>query len=114
MALRFRSWGGHFGQQIMPARQFRTRRQALRPRYPQLFRPLTSPRPPGCQDALERALTHALGIVARSRGMTDLAERTGLTRQALYKALSVDGNPEFGTILKVMRAMGFRLAPVAA
>lgn len=70
------------------------------------------------EDAFEHGepadIAHALGIVARSRGMTDLAERTGLTRQALYKALSVDGNPEFGTILKVLRAMGFRLAPVAA
>lgn len=54
---------------------------------------------------------HSLGVVARANGMTRLAESTGLTRQTLYKALSVDGNPEFGTILKVMHAFGFKLAP---
>ena len=70
------------------------------------------------EDAFERGdagdIAHALGIVARSRGMTALAERSGMTRQALYKALRVEGNPEFGTIMKVMRALGFRLVPVAA
>ena len=70
------------------------------------------------EDAFEHGdagdIAHALGIVARSRGMTDLAERSGMTRQALYKALNAEGNPEFGTIVKVMRALGFRLAPVAA
>jgi probable addiction module antidote protein len=58
----------------------------------------------------------ALGVVARARGMSQLAEETGLTRQALYKALSSDGNPEFATVLKVIRALGFRLhaAPASA
>jgi probable addiction module antidote protein len=41
-------------------------------------------------------------------------EETGLTRQALYKALSSDGNPEFATVLKVIRALGFRLHPEPA
>ena len=57
-------------------------------------------------------ITDALGVVARARGMTALASDTGLTRQALYKALSLGGNPEFATIMKVARALGFRLAPV--
>ncbi len=56
-------------------------------------------------------IADALGTVARARGMTQLAEDTGLTRQALYKALSSDGNPEFATVLKVVRAFGFRLHP---
>jgi probable addiction module antidote protein len=58
----------------------------------------------------------ALGVVARARGMSDRAEETGLTRQALYKALSRDGNPEFATVLKVIRALGLRLhaEPVSA
>lgn len=43
--------------------------------------------------------------------MTQLAADTGLTRQALYKALSTDGNPALGTVLKVAHALGFRLAP---
>lgn len=41
--------------------------------------------------------------------MTQLAEQTGLGRESLYKALSGEGNPSFGTILKVMRALGIRL-----
>jgi len=56
-------------------------------------------------------ISHALGVVARVKGMSQLAEETGLTRQALYKALSRDGNPEFSTILKVAHALGFRLSP---
>ncbi|CAN7627261.1 putative addiction module antidote protein [Phenylobacterium sp. LjRoot219] len=56
-------------------------------------------------------ITHALGVVARARGMTLLAQETGITRQALYKALSSDGHPEFGTVLKVAQALGFRLTP---
>ncbi|HTT85024.1 MAG TPA: addiction module antidote protein [Rhizomicrobium sp.] len=56
-------------------------------------------------------IADALGVVTRARGMSQLAEETGLTRQALYKALSRDGNPEFATVLKVIRALGFRLHP---
>lgn len=59
-------------------------------------------------------IADALGVVARARGMSQLAEDTGLTRQALYKALSSDGNPEFATVLKVLRALGFRLHPAPA
>lgn len=59
-------------------------------------------------------ITDALGVVARARGMSALAEETGLTRQALYKALSSEGNPEFATVLKVIRALGLRLHPEPA
>jgi len=59
-------------------------------------------------------ITDALGVVARARGMSRLAEETGLTRQALYKALSSEGNPEFATVLKVIRALGLRLHPEPA
>jgi len=59
-------------------------------------------------------ITDALGVIARARGMSQLAEETGLTRQALYKALSSDGNPEFATVLKVVRALGLRLHPEPA
>jgi probable addiction module antidote protein len=59
-------------------------------------------------------IADALGVVARARGMSQLAEETGLTRQALYKALSSDGNPEFATVLKVLRAFGLRLHPEPA
>jgi probable addiction module antidote protein len=56
-------------------------------------------------------IAHAIGVVARAKGMTRMAEETGLTRQALYKALSPDGRPEFATVLKALRAVGFKLAP---
>ncbi len=61
-----------------------------------------------------RFIAHALGVVARARGMSQLAQDTGLTRQALYKALSPEGNPEFATIVKVAHALGFaiRVEPV--
>ena len=49
------------------------------------------------------------GGIARSRGMTQLAQDTGLAREGLYRALSGQGNPEFATILKVINALGLRL-----
>ncbi|WP_423960782.1 addiction module antidote protein [Bradyrhizobium sp.] len=54
-------------------------------------------------------IADALGVVAHARGMSQLAEATGLTRQALYKALSSDGNPEFATVLR--RQPGVRHRP---
>ena len=54
-------------------------------------------------------ITSALGTVARSRNMSQLARDTGLTREGLYKALSPEGNPSFGTVLKVMHALGVQL-----
>lgn len=59
-------------------------------------------------------IAHALGVIARARGMTQLARDTGLKREALYRALSGDGNPEFSTIWKVVRALGIRLHASAA
>lgn len=52
---------------------------------------------------------HALGVIARARGMSQLARDTGLAREGLYKALSPDGNPSFDTIMKVTRALGLRM-----
>jgi probable addiction module antidote protein len=46
--------------------------------------------------------------------MTALARETGLTREGLYKALSPGGNPEFGTVMKVIRALGLHLHGSAA
>ena len=51
----------------------------------------------------------ALGDMARAKGMTNVAADAGLGRESLYKALSVEGNPAFGTVLKVTRALGIRL-----
>jgi probable addiction module antidote protein len=55
----------------------------------------------------------ALGDVARAKGMSDVARVTGLGRESLYKALSAEGNPEFATVLKVMKSLGFKLTAAA-
>jgi probable addiction module antidote protein len=52
----------------------------------------------------------ALGDIARAKGMSVLARETGLGRESLYKALSADGNPQLGTVLKVARALGLELS----
>lgn len=54
-------------------------------------------------------IRQALGTIARARSMTQLAKDTGLAREGLYKALSANGNPEFATIMKVIKALGLRL-----
>jgi probable addiction module antidote protein len=51
----------------------------------------------------------ALGVVVRARDMTQLARDTGISIEGLYKALSPAGNPEFSTVMKVVRALGLRL-----
>ena len=64
-------------------------------------------------DALESGhgpyIANALGTIAKSEGMTRLAAKTGVNRQALYTALSENGNPTLETLLKVMTALGIRL-----
>jgi len=59
-------------------------------------------------------IAHALGVVAKAKGMTAIAKETGLTRESLYKALSKEGHPEFSTVLKVMQALGLNLRAKAA
>lgn len=54
-------------------------------------------------------LAHALGIAAKSRGMTDVAKASGITREALYKALRPGASPRFETVAKVCQALGVRL-----
>ena len=54
-------------------------------------------------------IAKALGNIARARGMTQLARDTGLAREGLYKALSENGNPEFATVMKVIKALGLKL-----
>ena len=69
-----------------------------------------------CLEEADAALiAHALGTIAKARGMTQLARDTGLSRESLYKALSGEGNPEFATVMKVVKALGFQLhaSPVA-
>lgn len=59
-------------------------------------------------------IAQSLGVIARARGMTQLAKDTGLGRESLYKALSGEGNPSFATILKVVKALGLKFDGKAA
>lgn len=61
------------------------------------------------EDGDPALITHVLGVIARAKGMSQLARETGLARESLYKALSAEGNPEFATVLKVVKALGIRL-----
>lgn len=61
------------------------------------------------EDGDPALVTPALGVIARAKGMSQLAQDTGLGRESLYKALSAEGNPEFSTVLKVVRALGLKL-----
>lgn len=54
-------------------------------------------------------IAQALGIAARARGMTEIANKSGITREALYRALRADSQPRLETIIKVMNAFGIRL-----
>lgn len=57
-------------------------------------------------------ITHALGVVARARNMSQLARDAGMSREGVYKALSEDGNPSFATVARLARALGFKLGLV--
>jgi probable addiction module antidote protein len=52
----------------------------------------------------------ALGVVAKARGMGEIAKSAGLNRESLYKALGETGNPEFGTVMRIVRALGLTLS----
>lgn len=54
-------------------------------------------------------IAHALGIAARAKGMTKVAKETNLTREALYRSFSEDGNPSLKSTIAVLKALGFRL-----
>ena len=56
------------------------------------------------EDGDPELIRHALGDVARAKGMAQIAKAAGVGRESLYKALSAQGNPEFATVLKELRA----------
>lgn len=66
------------------------------------------------EDGDPAVISAAVGDIARAKGMSQIARETGLGRESLYKALSPGGNPEFATILKVVRALGLRFHVEAA
>ena len=62
-------------------------------------------------------IAHALGVVARAKGMAQIAGKTGLSREQLYRSFSENGNPTLKTTLAVMKALGIELTakvPAAA
>jgi probable addiction module antidote protein len=65
-------------------------------------------------DALETGdpafIADALGVVARARGMSDVARAAGVSRESLYRALSAEGSPKFETVLRVMHALGMQFS----
>lgn len=61
------------------------------------------------EDGTPDELRAALATVARSKGISDLARRSGVSRPGIYKALGQDGNPSFETIRSILSAMGLRL-----
>lgn len=65
------------------------------------------------EDGTPEELLRAVSTIARSRGMSELARQTGISREALYRAFSQDGNPTLDTLLRVMKALGVRLAIAA-
>lgn len=52
----------------------------------------------------------AIGVVARARGMSQIARTADLNRESLYKALGERGNPEFSTVMRILDALGLRLS----
>jgi probable addiction module antidote protein len=61
------------------------------------------------EDNTASGIAHALGVVARARGMTQIAKETGISRESLYRSLSATGNPEVETLLRVLKALHLRL-----
>ena len=59
-------------------------------------------------------IAHALGVVARAKGMAQIAAQTGLSREQLYRSFSENGNPTLKTTLAVMKALGLELTAKAA
>jgi probable addiction module antidote protein len=66
------------------------------------------------EDGDPSLIAAALGDIARAMGMTQLAAQAGVTREALYKALSPTGDPRLSTFLGVIKALGIKLTPHAA
>jgi probable addiction module antidote protein len=66
------------------------------------------------EDGDPTLIATALGDIARAIGMTQLASQAGVTREALYKALSPTGDPRLSTLLGVIKALGLKLTPRAA
>jgi len=54
-------------------------------------------------------ISDAIGVIARAKGMKQIAQEAGVSRESLYRALSSAGNPELGTVLKVLASLNIKL-----
>ena len=63
------------------------------------------------EDGDNSALLSQLRVVARVKGISEIADEIGITRQGVHKALSENGNPRLGNISAIMKAMGYQLTP---
>jgi probable addiction module antidote protein len=61
------------------------------------------------KDSNTKALLSSLRVIGRVKGLTDLAEKAGMSRKGVQKALSEDGNPEFASVNAILHAMGYKL-----
>jgi probable addiction module antidote protein len=61
------------------------------------------------EDGDAGVIAEAIGAIARAKGMTEVADATGLSRESLYRALSANGNPTLSTTLQVLSVLGLRL-----
>ncbi|MCE5209385.1 MAG: putative addiction module antidote protein [Chloroflexi bacterium] len=66
------------------------------------------------EDGDPALISAVLGDIARAKGMSQIAEKTGLGRTSLYKALSPEGHPDFATVLKIINALGLKLQATSA
>ncbi len=64
------------------------------------------------ENGTEQEFIHALSTAARAMGMTEVAQKAGVTRASLYKSLSDGGNPRYETISKIVNALGCKMAIV--
>lgn len=63
------------------------------------------------QDHNSASLLASLRVIAKVKGISNIAEETGLTRQGIQHALSSKGNPRFDNVNSIMNALGYRLVP---
>lgn len=66
------------------------------------------------EDGTPEEIRRALNTVARARGISELAEKIGMSRAGIYKALGEGGNPSFATMAAILNALGVKLHAVAA
>ena len=86
----------------------------IRPNCSQLRRTSPAYIEAAFEDGDPSVVTHALGVVARAKGMSQLARECGLSREALYKALTPDGDPKLSTFFSVLKALGMKVTAHAA